>query len=317
MIKVAHIYLLLASIASGSFASSMHQRVSIADCLLTSAVEALSPVQKLEPKIAKKYNTPQAYRFSFTPDNLDKLSQSYREIKVPNHVLEFMQNSSRHPYQVWTKDSKSVLVLNLPYYKGEYIKQVINNKSLNKLKDGPGGLALGSWYVHPDRAKALAKSAKVTVGSLEENSDVRYLASILDLSSDDLPHLRQLQRTVSSELANTFNVGKADDVRVYFHFPYAEQTIGLHLHIRVNQATHNLEKAKSFELDTIIDHLESGGTIKELILKRQRLHGGYFANSGGAEGFIKSKDIAPVSIEPNPYFDPRLIETDAAPPLKQ
>ena len=45
-------------------------------------------------------------------------------------------------------------------------------------------------------------------------------------------------------------------LKYFFHFPYKWDTVGLHLHIRVNQAFHPLEASKSFTLDNIISALE-------------------------------------------------------------
>ena len=96
-----------------------------------------------------------------------------------------------------------------------------------------------------------------------------YLATILDLTSNHIDFLKNLRVTTLEHLEKVYEVNlNKDRIEMYFHFPYAESTTTLHLHIRVNQGHHPMESARSFPLDEVIDYLEKGEQISRLILQK-------------------------------------------------
>ena len=99
-----------------------------------------------------------------------------------------------------------------------------------------------------------------------QNKDIRKLKSILNLTKEDVPFLEDLRKKILLHLKKIYNVDRSSDqINMYFHFPYARATVGLHLHIRVNQRFHPLEARRSFDLEEIIEVLKNenhgGGLI--------------------------------------------------------
>ncbi|MCD6026159.1 MAG: hypothetical protein K0R08_678 [Solimicrobium sp.] len=109
------------------------------------------------------------------------------------------------------------------------------------------------------------------IGQLEQiDPQLPYLASILDLTSEHIPFLKILQETAYSHLENVLGVKlKEDFLQMFFHFPYPEVTTTLHLHIQANRVNHPMDGKRSFSLKEIIDWLESGKEISDLVLARK------------------------------------------------
>ena len=98
-----------------------------------------------------------------------------------------------------------------------------------------------------------------------------------------------------------------DSLDLFIHFPYADKTASLHIHGRLNYTPHPLDEARSYDLDDVINHLESGEPIGNLILARQQyLGGGLYGIDGGAVSkTINSSGSATVESVENPFFSPR------------
>ncbi len=122
-----------------------------------------------------------------------------------------------------------------------------------------------------------------------EQGGVEYLASILDLKASHLDMLRSLKRNISDHLKSAYRVDENDDVGLYFHFPYIDSTVTLHIHIRVNHGLHPAEKEYGFTLDSIIDGLSSGKTIDDIVLAHQD-RTGHFYCMHESKGFYRNID---------------------------
>lgn len=136
------------------------------------------------------------------------------------------------------------------------------------------GLLKNSNFEHYWFGSGSPQEKKSTTFRKIENDQNPYLVSLLDLEQRHLPLLRSMREQVYENL-KLYNVGKNDDVQLFFHFPYAPRTASLHLHIRVNQTIHPLEIAKSISLDKVIHGFERNQTINEIVLDHQELYKGY------------------------------------------
>ena len=268
--------------------------------------------QALSKNVNEKYNSAQVSSYIFTDSDLDQLKNAYHNLRVPQFVTDIALGKDKPVNDMVSVSKKfvepsldglAVFIPNTPvYHSSNEFKWYEEKGEINKAKDGPNGLTLSTWFVHPGFRKTLLGPASPTIKSLEAEG-APYLASILDLNKSHLPHLKELQRLSKSHISKVYGVDEKDSVELYFHFPYAPKTVTLHLHIRVNQTTYGLERAKSYDLLEIINHLESGSDIKELILARQRQLGGYLlTNSGVVEDLLTRQGIGSVGRVANPFF---------------
>ena len=127
-----------------------------------------------------------------------------------------------------------------------------------------------------DSSKEAVRDEK-TIGQLKQDGE--YLATILDLNASHIPMLKSLKEKTMRHLAEIYGVNKNDQVDLYFHFPYSEYTVTLHLHVRVNHGSHPSEEGRSLALDQIVSGLSEGKTIDEIILKKQDENNGMFYKS--------------------------------------
>ena len=91
--------------------------------------------------------------------------------------------------------------------------------------------------------------------------------------------LKRLKEQITEHVKDVYDVNCSwggenhtppyDKVRLYFHFPYGQKTVTLHLHVRINQALHPYEVSRSFMLDDVINHLRHHDNVYDLILDRQ------------------------------------------------
>jgi hypothetical protein len=121
-----------------------------------------------------------------------------------------------------------------------------------------------------------------------------YLATIMELTPTHLPFLKMLQESNYKHLIESYGVDpKKDKVEMYFHFPYPDSTTTLHMHIRINQARHPFEQARSFSISEIITCLEKNQKISELILKRKYLYNDNIDLLSDIEGICITETISP------------------------
>ncbi|WP_010598079.1 hypothetical protein, partial [Rickettsiella massiliensis] len=158
----------------------------------------------------------------------------------------------------------------------------------------------GPEVMHIQRRSSFSKlprtNSQSSIFDLESKSESVYLASLFDLDKDkeqSLLYLKALRDNILSTLETVYGVTSEDKIKIYFHALYAERTTTLHAHIRVNQADHPLEDAKSFGINEIISTLEKGGSVTEMILRRGTI---YYTQ------FSLDKDIEGVCIKIIPNF---------------
>ena len=101
--------------------------------------------------------------------------------------------------------------------------------------------------------------------------------SILDFNFNDVELLKELKVRSLEHVERVYGANResGDKILLYFHFPYVEKSVTLHLHTRINSPQHNLELARSFMLEDIIEGLENEITIYEIIQQRIKTDCGY------------------------------------------
>lgn len=185
--------------------------------------------------------------------------------------------------------------------------QHIKELATEKLKAYPQWLRYGAN--NPKNLKGSFSSLPRTnsqecIKNIEDHDQYTqpYLASILDLDHDpqfSVYYLKKLKKFVWNHVETIYGINKSDQVNLYFHFPYADSTTTLHLHVRVNQKAHGLEMGRCFMIDDIINQLENNKTVKDLILNK---------NNGVSynESFTAVPGINKITVEDNienPYWD--------------
>lgn len=270
-------------------------------CVLNALSNRAGVPERLFPsRTLKKYNTELTGKATFDAGTLEKLSNAYHAQNVPEFVSRLALNiPEESKYILWTKDQRALFTFNQTYYEKGYLQQMTKSGRLKEIKNSPSGLIMNSWYVHP---KMKTPGGPQKISEIEANGE-KFLATILDLSPGDLPHLKALKEEISRELKGTFGVTDRDRVKLYFHFPTAPNTVGLHLHARVNHPTHGLEKSRKFDLDSVISHLESNRPMSELILKRQTEMGIFFGDKDFAGEFVEQVQRGVVETVANPFRD--------------
>lgn len=127
------------------------------------------------------------------------------------------------------------------------------------------------------------------ISVLESKSSVPYLACIFDLDIDkkrSLDYLKKLRATILQMLETIYGVTPDDTIKIYMHMPYLEVTTTLHIHVRVNQASHAVEESKSFGINEIINILEQGKSVTELVLARDEILCSSYPMAEGINGFF-------------------------------
>ena len=82
-------------------------------------------------------------------------------------------------------------------------------------------------------------------------------------------------------LKDKFNVDEKEDfINLYFHFPYGKDTVTLHMHIRVNQGFHPLEKAQAISYDEVIKTLENGVSVADYLIHKSKNEDGFYVYPG-------------------------------------
>lgn len=128
---------------------------------------------------------------------------------------------------------------------------------------------------HGSFSKLPRTMSQESISTLETNSDNVYLACLFDLDKNreqSLVYLKSIRKNILSTLETIYGVTPEDKIKLYLHMPYLDATTTLHIHIRVNQADHALEDAKSFGLNEIIATLEQGDTVTNMILSRGTIY---------------------------------------------
>lgn len=250
-----------------------------------------------EGRATVKYQVAECTKLEVDGESLDILRDTYHEISgVTNFLRDVLDLKpgkdlaifSKHPEYfsylppVSSSSNGFLIFPNAPYID-------LSSLSVNstELKDRREGICLGAYAIHPNQNLSLIEKMGVATGFVDENikedyadnsrtlsdieagTKVKYLASILDLDSADVLALEALRSHIFEHLSEVYGVDSQEDkVQLYFHFPPADVTATLHLHVRINVADHPLNQARSFEMSDVIDVLKGGGTINDLVLSR-------------------------------------------------
>lgn len=261
------------------------------------------------PRSYEKYNRPTCTRVTLDADGLDRVRESYREVRgQPIFIDDILHMNPRaadtlqlakQPQDIrWAKNGSFLIIPNYAYMNGDDTEHFRHRAPGDR-----SGIILTAWYVHPaqleesvfsesncreDFRVAQALSVYVPqfapsnrterskhqqrIRKIEEESGVQYYASVLDLTPADLPFLIDLRATALSSLRQDYRIRDDDRVSLYFHTLPPTETTTLHLHIRVNQGVHPLDHDKSIELDDLIENLKQGRTAKDMLLSKGYQH---------------------------------------------
>lgn len=249
-------------------------------------------VKNIDMKKLNKYNTSEIVRYKFTQEGLEGLKKLYHKVPINSLIMDLYNfkegsiNVKLHKnfknLVAWDEE-KRFFIEPTPIY-GEVER--FNSHNLPYLKYSENGVHLELWVTYASLLKNsnleyfwfgsnFSQEKNQTTFQEIENFENPYLVSLLDLELRDLPLLKSIKEEVYKHLIKLYNVGKNDDVQLFFHFPYAPKTATLHLHIRVNQKIHPLELAKSISLDKVIEGFERHQSIQEIIFEQQELYQGY------------------------------------------
>lgn len=235
---------------------------------------------------------------------LERIRRSYHDLPVPELVRKLAKGEEEN-FQIVSREAPSLiqwnslrdtmLIINPPYRGvNEYIDHY-QSGTLQQMKNLPTGLAFVTWLIPPEVASA---PENIRIRDIKKVSG--YKATILDLQSADIPYLKELKSMALTYLSENFGITPQDDVKLFFHAPVSPRFAALHLHIRVNQAFHGSDLAKSFSIDDIISTLESGRSVYDLILERARRNRGLVVNDGT---FLRGNGIVLFQVT-SPYYDP-------------
>lgn len=304
----------------------------------------------LSEKTRLKYNVATCTAIDINDLGAKRLADAYHQIHgLPGFVHRFLhgrpsleralfvQAPEMYPiFDTPYDDSKTILMTNPAYLDIKKFlsdcEKVSTGYALKQLKNSENGLALVTWYIHPEALPAkfrntlpahkvleyhrnqliheadfACKSKKGkqpfdyyrygqemtplqlcgsfsklprtvsqdSITTLESRSESIYLACLFDLDQDkkqSLIYLKSLRDNILANLSTVYGVTPQDKIKIYLHMPYLEATTTLHVHVRVNQADHGLEDAKSFGINEIIDTLEKGGSVTDMILSRGTIY---------------------------------------------
>lgn len=241
-----------------------------------------------------KYNSPTLYKVDYSQRTLEALKLKYHDMLVPNFMLDLLQVTpefsdvrllKQYPGMIeWSEDGTAFILPDFPD-----LPDAKNNiYSPSALKQLPDGFPLGVWYVHPallqksvfrnrdirNNFQSAASKAPMPPISLTNISDIEketgtpYLASIFDLTPQDLPYLESLKKLAHRHLQQRYEISETDLVELLFHSITATVTTTLHMHVNVNQQLHPLNRHRCFSMDEIKDALENGQTGLDLVSSR-------------------------------------------------
>lgn len=241
-----------------------------------------------------KYQTKDVAVIKFnSQDQLDQLSRTYAEKPLPKFRVQILNTEQCRDVEMYQKNPKLAKFIsavdpsqngylirpNSPYISDKVMEAYINNPE--SLKDNKEGITLCTWAIHPyiqssflgdKQNRSDISQIKVdqatTQQAINDKTGNQSLASILDLKKEHIPQLIKLRDETLQHLADVYHTTDNDNIRMFFHFPVAEKTATLHLHTWVNKGDHPLNEPRSFDLDTIIKHLQQGSEISELVLGR-------------------------------------------------
>ncbi|SDX26716.1 hypothetical protein [Pseudomonas sp. NFACC08-1] len=254
----------------------------------------------LNPKGLIKYQTQDVAVITFTnKDQLTQLSDTYLKRPLPVFLTKILNAEACLDTDLYRRNASLAEFIspidltqhgyligpNSPYCDATVLDTYVN--APETLKNSKDGIILCTYAIHPgiqseflaarhhpsgpERLETSQQTPQSTIG---DKTKLEPLTSILSLKQEHIPQLEKLRGETFKHLREVYAVGEHDNVRMFFHFPVAEKTATLHLHTWVNKGDHPLNEPRSFDLDTIIAHLESGKDIGDFVLSRNE--GSYF-----------------------------------------
>ena len=280
-------------------------------------------------KTFEKRNTTECYKIVYTHEGIDALENYYNKIHgLPQAVRNFTMLRPTYHTEVCKTGLIEIFHFKQQFDNSffENYAMISPNPSYFPLKADPltakdkqYGTGLVVWFFHPNQMELSKIKSKTneellescnnvenddnknselyiqrsnsqeSISHINENSKIKYLASILNLDKYHLEFLKYVKKKIFNYIQLKFNVdANKDFVNIYSHFPYIENMVTFHLHVRINQGFHPLEKHHSMMFDDMINVLESGRSIKEHILERgicfDELEAGQFLESLKLDG---------------------------------
>ncbi|AQS37627.1 hypothetical protein FM037_21850 [Shewanella psychropiezotolerans] len=248
----------------------------------------------LNPKGLTKYQTEKVAVVTFRNQaELTQLSRTYSEKPLPDFLIQILNGEECRDTVLYSKKPQLAKFIppvnqaqhgylirpNSPYSSDALLETYID--SPEKLKDSKEGIILCTYAIHPGiqsdflggqhnqpDLERLEVNLPTPQKAIDEKTKMDSLTSILSLKLAHLPQLEKLREGTLQHLQDVYHTNENDNIRMFFHFPVAEKTATLHLHTWVNKGDHPLNEPRSFDLDTIIEHLQQGKDINELVLNR-------------------------------------------------
>jgi len=276
-------------------------------------------------------NAPYCYKVEWGSDSLKALRNIYREqLEVPkfiHDILHLNPNSddvkflTECPEMIqWSKDGDFMMIINYPDQNHfDFIKNpqppMGASDMKSKLQKLGEGLELIAWHIHPsqlkgtvfenpenrkDFRKALAAQNTIQSDSLVDVSQVPYYASIFDLNINSLDFLNKFKTFVQDTLREKFKISEKDIVDLSFHGPINKANSTLHLHVRINQGIHPMEKRVRFTLDEVIMHLMNNKGVIELAIEKQP----YYCSAASQKEVSEFQNLPETQVTriPNPFL---------------
>lgn len=250
----------------------------------------------------KECNQPTCYKLELNQNGISRLLDNYEKVRGQarfiDDILHLKSDSGsvqllkEQPGLIhWSQDGTALLLPNYPHADIEATK-----RNPKMLKNRKGGFELTGWYIHEKQleetvfsqkenrdsfCKALSTTCYVEglephnhkkrlqerkrIIELERESGTRYLTSIYDLQPEHLPWLKELKSETLAHLKKDYGIDPDEDhVELFFH--KVPSIVTTHLHVRVNQALHELEASRIFKLDDVISCLEKGQSIRDCVV---------------------------------------------------
>jgi len=254
----------------------------------------------LNPKGLIKYQTKDVAVIKFTnKGQLEQLRHTYSETPLPDFLTKVINMEDCPDTRLYHRNNRLAEFIppidnkqhgylispNTPYCDKKVLDTYVN--APETLKNSKDGIILCTYAIHPGIKSSFLESQYFPSGHIKLETDQKLsqktinaetqidsLTSILSLKPEHVPQLEKLRKGTLEHLRDVYAIDEHDNVRMFFHFPVAEKTATLHLHTWVNKGDHPLNEPRSFALDEIITHLKSGKEISELVLERNK--GSYY-----------------------------------------
>ncbi|KVN87555.1 hypothetical protein WJ69_17715 [Burkholderia ubonensis] len=291
---------------------------------VSKAGEPYGDFKWVNPKGLIKYQAKEVATIKFdSPGDLDRLGKVYSNTPLPDFLVQILNSEACGDTELYKNNPNLAEFLppvdkrqhgflirpNSPYSSKSVLDIYVKSPQL--LRNSKQGITLCTYAIHPDIKSSflenhsrdfMSGSQKVDRSTpqyeIDRKTNIKSLTSILDLGHEHLPQLKDLKERTLQHLQRVYGTDDNDAIRMFFHFPVAEKTATLHLHTWVNKGDHPLNEPRSFDLDVIINHLESKKEMSELVLNRN--NGTYYLPTSDSIKDIRG--IPFVGIKSNPLL---------------